>query len=280
MKNLVAVATWVLARAFDTGDDLDETNFDEVLQRAADRAEYLKTQVDDLQAGAKKFRIVASSAALKALTGMGNGEIAVVNATGARGVYFFILTGALPASDLTKWYYRADNLTGYWINLNSELMELGGADGVSPRLSTSAMRAPNSIINYIDFSEVGAALDTSSSGAWQNSGFVTSPFSVQQGDVVDITAHFSVSIETATDEFEMRLAASDNGGTPAAILHTNLDVFPKLADNKVPVCLRGRFAAQSSNNHTVLVQVNGPGGGPVVMTIHPNRSFHGLIIRP
>lgn len=286
MKNLTGnSASFVAQKSFETGDGLNETNFDAALQSAADRAQYLLvnlgiTQETLYNSGIQKIRAVTSSANLKALTGMATGDVALITpaSVSTMGLYVFVTTIPLGA-DIAGWAYDANNSSGYWLRADSPLMVLGGQGGNQPRLNSSLINAPNRIAGWIDFYESGSPLSVDSDGNWQNSGFVSDPFAVQQGDIVDITAHVSVSFDSATDEFEMRLATDDQTSV-AAIANTNLVVSPRNVSAKVPVTLRGRFTAQSSVNHTVRVQLSGPGGGPIAMVIGAKRSFKGMIVRP
>lgn len=116
MKNVAASSdAFPTQRGFETGDDLNEENFDQLAQTAADRAEWLKLKVDTmLGIGVKKIRMVASPTELKALTGMASGDLALIPLTSsAAGLYVF-QEGILPDNDIAKWVYKANDESGLW----------------------------------------------------------------------------------------------------------------------------------------------------------------------
>lgn len=281
MKDITgSSASFPAQRGFETGDELNETNFDALAQTAADRAAWLKAKVDDMLAtGIKKIRVVAGSAPLKALTGMVTGDVAMVSPAAISTMGLYVFRGAPLGFDISRWSYDADDASGHWLRDISPLMTLGGNGGNQPRLDTSAIRAPNSIVGWIDYYESGSPLSLDSNGVWQSSAFISDPFSLEEGDIVDVSAHISVSLNSAVDEFELRLATDDQTAV-AAIANTNLVVSPRNVDAKVPVTLRGQFAAQSTNLHTVRVQLLCTAGVPISQTIHAKRSFKGMIVRP
>lgn len=284
MKNLTgASGSFVAPRSMETGDDLNEANLDEVLQAAANRAEFLKAHVDALETltgttGVKRLRLVSSSAALKALTGMAADDIAMVTSTGVFGIYKFVASGGT-VTDVAAIRYQATDTTGFWINAIYPLVNFaGGAGGATAQLNPSVLPVPNRVVSWLNFYESGSPLAVDSDGNWQDSGVVSSAISLTEGDKVDVTAHLSVSLDSASDEFELRLASND--GASAAISGTNIVVSPRNVSAKVPVTLRGQFAAQTTASHTILVQMKGPGGGPIAMTIGAKRSILGTVYRP
>lgn len=285
MKDLSASSgSFPAQRSLETGDDLDEGNIEEALQSSANRTQYLVTKVSALETltmadGVKLLRSVATTTALKGITSPAFKDLALCLATpNAFGLFMYISAPLLPA-DIPGFGYNSTTATGYWLNVTSPLVTLGGFSGDKPRLNSAIIKPPNHIVSFIDFYESTSLASVDSDGTWQASGFVSDPVALQEGDVVDISAHLSVSLNSASDEFELRLATNDQTAI-AAISNTNLIVCPKSATAKVPVVLRGQFVAQSSVNHTFLVQFNGPGGGPVAQTIHPKRSFKGVVYRP
>jgi len=285
MKNLVDDgSTFPAQESFETGDELNEANFDVAFQSAANRAKWAALKIIGLEAltmadGVKLLRSVATTANLKAIAAPAYKDLALCLATpNAFGLFMYISAPLLPA-DIAGFAYNSTTATGYWLNVTSPMMVLGGFGGDQPRLNSAIIKPPNHIVSFIDFYESGSPLNVDSSGSWQDSGFVSDPVALQEGDIVDISAIISVGLNSASDEFELRLAANDQTAI-AAVANTNMVVCPKSASAKVPMVLRGQFIAQSSVSHTFLVQFNGPGGGPIAQTIHAKRSFKGVVYRP
>ena len=285
MKDLTGVSgSFPAQRSLETGEELNEANIEEAFQSAADRAQHLLVKVSALETltmadGVKLLRSVATTTALKNLNSPAFKDLALCLATpNAFGLFMYVSAPLLPA-DIPGFAYNSTTATGYWLNVTSPLVTLGGFGGDQPRLNAAIIKPPNHIVSFIDYYESGSPLNVDSDGTWQNSGFVSDPVALQEGDKVDISAIISVGLASASDEFELRLATNDQTAI-AAISNTNMVVCPKNATAKVPMVLRGQFVAQSSVSHTFLVQFNGPGGAPIAQTIHAKRSFKGIVYRP
>lgn len=124
MKDLTPVGTTFPApRSFEDGDELDQSNLDEAFQAAANRAQYLLIKQADLEnvvlgTGVKRIQFYASTAALAAVTGQSNGDVAIVKGT-YLGIYIYDTSNSGP--DLSPWFIKpngfADGTSGRWRHL-------------------------------------------------------------------------------------------------------------------------------------------------------------------
>ena len=94
--NLTDVSTFTSPVAVPAdGDARNAASVETPFQSLSNRTKYLK---DTIEAGSTKIRLVSSTAALKALTGMTTGDVAMVSTSAAEmGLYVF-RTGSVQAA--------------------------------------------------------------------------------------------------------------------------------------------------------------------------------------
>lgn len=272
-------STFPEQRTIETGDDLDETTFLDVFGDAAQRTEFLRGKVDVLEGGVSKLRAVASPSALKSLTDMNTGEIALISpaSVGTSGLYMF-KAGTPLGADVARWAYDANDGSGTWFRDVAMLMVLGGAGGNQPRLNTDSIRVPNSIVEILETTESSPnSRDVASaSGAMEDSGFSlgTNPFTA--GDKVKIIANV---VAFCDDSNGMRLQlAVFNGSTTTKVAGTQTEFFTNSTTDHIPVCLAGLWTVPSSGNWDIKVQVGASAGAGI--KLFKDRRIEAMVIRP
>lgn len=96
-------------------------------QALVNRTHWLKETIDSAgitRDGATRIREVADEAALKALTGMQDGELAI---TQDKGLVFRFRAG-VASSDIPRWVVQATSNEGLWVNTAFQL--IGGPNGL------------------------------------------------------------------------------------------------------------------------------------------------------
>lgn len=285
MKNLTGIASSFPAqRSFETGDDLDEANFDTAFQSAADRAQWLKATVDDMLAtGIKKLRIAAGSASLKALTGMVTGDVALISpvSTSTFGLYVF-QAGSLLGSDIEGWAYNASDSSGCWIRDIGFLMALGGAGGSTPQLRQDRLAVPNRIVAVNTLAENSPDFrDTVATGAlvWDETGLsISTSVALQVGDIVLVEAGASITNVTSNQFANMRIASVNPSSVVAGIVGSQRRASIPTAGLQFPMHCAGTFVASAAGFHDFKVQVEGPSGNTIRLST--DRFLRAMIIRP
>lgn len=132
-----------------------------------------------LYAGGVNLRSVATSAALKALTGMANGEVALIQGASQLGLYVF-RTGTPVGSDVTGWRYDATSGTGVWYHhdydkrsyrvISAQDVDLAAGDSTASAAYVTLLNASIAVasclvgdiidISYYCQSVIGAILGT------------------------------------------------------------------------------------------------------------------------
>jgi hypothetical protein len=278
MKNVAASSdAFPTQRGFETGDDLNEENFDQLAQTAADRAEWLKLKVDTmLGIGVKKIRMVTSPTELKALTGMGSGDLALIPLTSsAAGLYVF-QEGILPDNDVARWVYKANDESGVWGRDCVPLFASGGHDGNQPRLNTDTIRVPNSTLQVWETVETSPTYrEVISDGDFAASGFAFGPQSFTTGDRALITCQF-VGFTDGNNGVRARLAIH-NGSSATEIAGTTLE-SSVAANGRAPFCMQGLWEVPSNGNYSIQLQLAGSNGDTVRAYAH--RRIGVQLIRP
>lgn len=283
MKTLTGIASSFPAqRSFETGDDLDEANFDTAFQSAADRAQWLKATVDDMLAtGIKKLRIAASSSSLKALTGMVTGDIAFISpaSTSTFGLYVF-QAGPPLGSDIAGWAYDANDSSGYWTRDIGFLMALGGTGGTTPQLRQDRLAVPNRIVSVTTTAENSpASREVTADGLWQDLGVsVAPPSALRAGDIVVVDGAGSITNATDAQYANARLAVVDPALATSALIGSRRDASIPAASDTVPVSMTATYVVPSDGSYSFKMQVQGPSGHIVRMFV--DRLVRATVIRP
>lgn len=113
--------------ALEDGKPANAAYLNQPHQALVNRTHALNKTISDsglTRQGATRIREVADEAALKALVGMADGELAV---TKDKGLLFRFRAGA-SSSDVERWVVKAASGTGLWINTAMQLG--GGANGL------------------------------------------------------------------------------------------------------------------------------------------------------
>lgn len=271
-------------RAFDTGDELNEANLDDAFQAAADRAEYLKVQVDALKVGIKTVRKVTSSANLKALTGMAADEVAIITSVGVFGFYKFVAT-APAGTDIPILRYDANDSSGYWINVLYPFVTLGGFSGSVAQLNQSALAVPNRVLAN-DFKAITTAsipMTFDGSGNFDTALVSNNLTGLQEGD--EVTVHFSSKAfapATAAGAGLLLMYSTNAGSSYTANTSSRSDVVidPLPAtDRRVPISMMARYNVGAGITQVQFL-VRGVGVVADTAILYGPHRFHVLATRP
>lgn len=169
--------------------------------------------------GVKRLREVASVAALKALTGMADGDLAIQSGATGFGLYRFRVEGAI-GTDIGDWVYAATSATGNWYTIQVNLLALGGAGGASPRLDTATIRAPFTP-PYAPTSTYSATSYGVTAGAGGTLFGPTLSLALETGDVVQIDAAVRMSKATGAGVGTVEIAIDGASQTGSARIWDN-----------------------------------------------------------
>jgi len=261
--------------------DGDNRNASSVLtpfQTLANRTRFLYNILTST--GVLKFRTVSGSVPLKALTGMADGDIAVISSVSTLGIYRFRLGSTLPA-DVARVGYNANDATGSWENVGvSSLIFLGGVSGTVVQWNPSSVAVPNRIVGVTTLAETSPAnRDVVATGGWDDlSVTVSTPVALVIGDLVLVEADGSITnTSTATFAFA-RVASVDPSLAVAAVAGSKREANISTAGNFVPVHCAGTFVAAAAGFHDFKIQVQGPSGETIRM--RADRFMRITIVRP
>lgn len=221
--------------------------------------------------------IGVTAAALKAIVAPANGAFRVVTDAGALGLYRF-RTGSPIGTDYSPFVFDATDGTGYWESVMARLLTLGGYGGAQPRLNTSVIRAPNSIINIFETVETSPnsrdVNPTTGGATWDDTGFeVTQAHTI--GDKVLLKAGFGLACVTDVGCL-VRLAVTSGGTT--GIDGTQRSITADVAGFTTPVELSGLYVIPATGNYTFKVQVNSTAGNDV--RLYQHRRWEQIVVRP
>lgn len=159
-------------------------------------------------AGINRLRCVATTAAMKALTGVVNGDVCLVSAV---GFFYYSSTATLPGGDYALAYASTGMGAGAWLSANS------AACGAAYGLATLDANSRNAQRPGATYPIVDAAVDLSTLGpitvATDMSPALLSSCPVQAGDVIFVA--FSGVISAGSGYVD--LMVSTNGGAYASV---------------------------------------------------------------
>lgn len=284
-------SSFVAQRCPENGDAVNGPNMELVLQDAANRARYLLLNVAIVQnvldnTGVTKTRRVTSSANLKALTGMATGDIAMITpaSVSTMGLYTF-LAGAPLGADITNWAYDANDSSGYWIRDIGPLMTLGGLGGAQPRLQTSVIRVPNSILANAHKGWLTSTVPMTFDGSGgTDTALVSHNLSgLQQND--QVTVHFSaggIAPNTANGAGIVLAYSTDGGSSYTEIDTSRADVVLNplpATTRRFPVSVAGQFVLGLGHTQARFM-VRGKGSNGDTATLHGPFAMTILATRP
>lgn len=195
----------------DEGELATATALDAILQKLADRSQWLRTLLESL--GVRFFRRVASTAELTAINvaTLTDGEMRLVAGTEYTGLYRYV--AASVATTRAIWILPPDSGGGRWINI---LADIAGVAGFSHALATldADMRLEQLPLNALVALSVLSGvktLDTSAAYPTDVSAATVSLVDAAVGDRVKITARVGV-VSGDVHPTTIGVRVSENGG--------------------------------------------------------------------
>jgi len=272
--NLTDVSTFTSPVAVPAdGDARNAASVETPFQSLANRTKYLK---DTIEAGSTKIRLVSSTAALKALTGMTTGDVAMVSTSAAEmGLYVF-RTGSVVA-DQEYWFYQANDATGMWRRDIYPLAGYSNTDGLA-KLNDSVVVVPNRIRDILRYSSSEVTL--SESASWQTV-LTSGSMTLYNGDEVILSfASSAKNTDITISPVSIRIAVTNPTPTTADA-GTSTITYDFYTNNKrIHVGTQAVYTAAATGSHTLLVQALLPTGAGPYDVIFGNPSFQVILTRP
>lgn len=276
MKNLTANGTtFPIQRTPTDGDAGAEASFEPPYQDAANRTEYLRNLVESL--GVRKVRTVTTVAALKAMTGVVTGDIAMLTAGGTRGLYVFD-AGTTLAQDFPPFGYQGQAVAGRWLSPLFAIVDTTNAANVV--LDPQTVQVPNRIVEILSTTKT-SDMSFTHSATWQVVHSLTRTLAV--GDQVQLRALARLMTTDAATNLELlwRLRVTSPGGSNT-LLGSDLGQLAPWANKKFQIATEGLWTASVAGAHTFALEVLAPifGGGSYTVDALAPVSLRGLWIRP
>lgn len=237
-------------------------------QKLANRTRYLYNVLTST--GVRKIRTVASSGALKALTGMVPGDVAIL-LSGVPQLYVY-RSIALAGSDLAGMRYDSTTAIGQWVSAWFYLASLSSG---SPRLDVQTLPPPNRIVDVVEDYQVSPSATNATLGGGIFGPTLSIP--VEENDIVLIDGHCTFSAQSADGDGYVAIAVE---GTPTLPSKRRWTALGSPYAFLGPLCPSLRYVVGTTGTITVrLYQIasNLVSGTP--QFIGPQH-LHATVIRP
>lgn len=221
------------------GDVRNAASVQTGLQNLANRTAFFNAQIGAAGGGAKKVRTVATTTALKALLGMADGEAAITNGgfPYASNLWLYSLAGA--DAEFIPWIVAPNSGPGRWYNaLQSNVNLAGGASGAAARWTVPVA---NALIGVTKTTNIGTTYSQTPLGTWVDSGFISTPISIQSGDIIEVEYTGTLSNNTTNVLSAQAQLAGFDGAATAQYAETKVTLTPNGGANTIgvaPVCLK------------------------------------------
>lgn len=269
--NITEASTWSTpAPVPNDGEGATAASLLQFAQVFANRTTYLRAIVETN--GPIKFRTVATTTALKALTGNATGDMRYVIGIG----FYQFDAGTTPGSDNFPWILKPASGAGQWVH------ELNAIQGGTPGLATTGLdgkvvqAVPNRIIDSKVWRYAGTgsiqATSTAPSTAWVKVTLSPLTFtSLATSDLVEADADFELA-SGGTGQVQIALGIDDGGPT---IWNETIRSISSATRTRFPMRTTQNPNA-GTNNFAVFIRPNGADDA----TIYGNGAFRVRVIRP
>lgn len=255
--------------------DSDSRNAASVLnpfQKLANRTRWLYNKITN---GVPRIRYFDDLADLVNVTGMVEGDVAVVNDT-YLGLYIY--DASTTGAQIYPWSMKpngaADGDPGRWRHMFNTF----GATSATPGDNKWIFNGPGRVVEALEAVVTSPSSNTyASGGSWQDIGLSLTKTLVA-GDVV--TLHGLVTWAVDSDEdIQFRLRVENTSGS--SVLDGGPVIVDPIAVNKRnQVAITGTWTAAESLSHTFKLQMFADAGGPFNVTLYAQRRLSGLWVRP
>ena len=277
--NIVETATYdAVVPVPDDGDPRTAASVNGALQALADRAAFLNAIVGATGTGAKKIRTVNGTAALKALVGMADGEIAVTNGGFPYASLIWIYSAAGADTEFIPWVVAPTVGGGRWYNtLQAYVNQAGGASGTAARWT---LPVANALVGVTRTSNAGTTYNQTPLGTWVDSGFISTPISIQSGDIIEVEYTGTLSNNTTNVLSAQAQLAGFDGAATAQYAETKVTLTPNGGANTIgvaTVCLKTtQVFGVAVAAWQAKVQLNAPNIAGGAVGIQPS---HNMIVK-
>jgi len=273
--NIVETATYdAVVPVPDDGDPRTAASVNGALQALADRAAFLNAIIGATGTGAKKIRTVNGTAALKALVGMADGEIAVTNGGFPYASLIWIYSAAGADTEFIPWVVAPTVGGGRWYNtLQAYVNQAGGASGTAARWTLPSAYAPQLPVQT-SLSAPGSFTVTPN-GVWIDSGAISAAITLSIGDIVMVEASTTLQNNTTTaNSVKAALAVLDPTAATTTILGSSVQLSPgglgiANAIGAAPATMKTMFTATQAGAHQFKIQLFAAAGVATVSIFQP-----------
>ena len=243
-------------------------------QALVNRTHWLKATIDSAgitRDGATRIREVADEAALKALTGMADGDLAITQDK----ALLFRYSASAADTELARWVVAPASGVGRWLNTAYKLV--GGANGIVKTDANERIPAamPKNGVVALASGIFGWGQSVSSSSLVELAGHEVTVADVEAGDVVEVHAcvNYTMTSDGAWQWYTMRAVDGDS---------TLVDVSwwgKSPGGGWGRASALGRFVATKAGAHRIYTEARIESGtGPVV--IESGTMFLVTVYRP
>lgn len=170
------------------------------LQKLANRTRYLYNILTST--GVQKIRTVGSTAAMKGLSGMAAGDVAIL-LSGVPQLYVY-RSIALAGADLAGMRYDSTTAIGQWVSAWFYLVDTSGTFSPNPRLDVQTLPPPNRIVSIVEDHQVSPSATNATLGGGIFGPTLSIP--VEENDVVLIEGHCSFAAQSADGNGHVAIA--------------------------------------------------------------------------
>lgn len=256
------------------GDTRNAASVRSAFQALADRTKFLKDIIGAGGTGATRLRTVTTSAALRALTDMDEGDLALLKPGDPSSQAIFVYSSGASNAEISGWIYEPDVGGGRWLNLLWPRISGSTADAL--RWATPV---PNRVLHF-DTTAWGATTTTvTPSGSWDDTEIVSNEYAVETGDKFQVTYTGSIRGIAISNFVSARLATVVSGtataitGSEATFIDDAVDVTNKHA---LSLVAGGTFGADA--DVSFMLQVRSGAGDTI--TVYGPQNIAVQVIRP
>jgi len=267
------------------GDVRNAASVQTGFQNLANRTAFFNAQIGALGSGAKKVRTVASVAALKALLGMADGEIAITNGgfPYASNLWLYSIGGA--DTEFLPWIVAPNSGPGRWYNaLQSNVNLAGGASGAAARWTVPV---PNALTTLVQTTLASPGSYTVTPlGPFVDSGAISSAVTLNVGDTVLVAVTSTLQNNTVNaNSVGAQLAVLDPAAVTTALTGSKQQLSPGGfgATNVIgaaPINLKYLFTALLAGAHQFKIQLQAPNVAGATVSIYAPYNFIVSLVRP
>ena len=267
------------------GDVRNAASVQVPLQSLTNRSAFFNAQIGALGSGVKKVRTASGVAAIKALVGMQDGEIAVTNGGFPYASLGWIYNAAGADPEFVPWVLAPNSGGGRWYNLlQAYVNQAGGASGAAARWT---IPVANALVTVAQTSITAPGSYTVTPlGPFVDSGAISNAITLNVGDTVLVEASSTlVNNTTNSNSVSAQLAVLDPAAVTTALTSSRQQLSPggfggaNLA-GAAPINLKYVFTALLAGAHQFKIQVQAANVAGATVSIYQPTNFIVSLVRP